>query len=166
MKNIFVAAHKLTKEMVEKYGVDYKFQFGLNLSYLLEIKEEKVELQVKQWFINKNFTQDERYVASVSDLGINKETEKAVLINFVSDFGSFAKWIPKSCLMTAEDFRIEKEKQDYRYERFVEGEKKYNELVKFAKENKVKGVRVGFRKETIINKIKDAGLEIPAELIA
>lgn len=41
MKNNFKAAHKMTKEMVEKYGVDYQAQFGLCLSYLLENKEEE-----------------------------------------------------------------------------------------------------------------------------
>ena len=51
MKKMFKEAHKITKEMVNKYGVDYKTQFGLCLAYLLESKEEKemdsriVELQ-------------------------------------------------------------------------------------------------------------------------
>ncbi len=40
MKKMFIEAHKMTKEMVRKYGVDYQTQFGLNLSYLLEKKEE------------------------------------------------------------------------------------------------------------------------------
>ena len=68
--------------------------------------------------------------------------------------------------MTEEDFKKEEERQEKRIKRFEEGQRKYNELIEFAKENKVKGVRVGWRKETIINKIKDAGLDIPAELIA
>lgn len=166
MKKIFKESHKLTKEMVEKYEVDYQAQFGLFVTYLVEESKKEVRLEVKQWFINKNFTQEERYVASVSDLTIIRETEKAVLIEFYSDFGKLNKWIPKSCLMTEEDFRKEEERQEKRVKRFEEGQRKYNELIEFAKENKVKGVRVGWRKETIINKIKDAGLDIPAELIA
>lgn len=166
MKKILREAHKLTRKMKEKYPeIDYHTQLGLFISYLLE-EENKVELRVKQWFIDKNFTPEERYAADVSDLTIIKETEKAVLIKFVSDFGTFTKWIPKSCLMTEEDYRIEREKEEKRIARFEEGKRKYNELIKFAKNNGVKYVGVGLRKETIINKIKEAGLEVPAELIA
>lgn len=41
MKKIFIEAHKMTREMVEEYEVDYQTQFGLNLSYLLNKKEEE-----------------------------------------------------------------------------------------------------------------------------
>lgn len=47
MKKIFLEAHKLTREMVQKYGVDYQAQFGLNVSYLLEKEEEKEMLDKK-----------------------------------------------------------------------------------------------------------------------
>lgn len=41
MKNLFKEAHKLTKEIVKKYGdVDYKAQFAVCLSYLAKNKEE------------------------------------------------------------------------------------------------------------------------------
>lgn len=45
MKNIFKEAHKMTREMVKKYNVDYQTQFGLCVSYLLENKEEKEMLK-------------------------------------------------------------------------------------------------------------------------
>lgn len=167
MKKIFIEAHKMTREIVKKYEVNYQVQFGLCLSYLLEKEEEEIlEIEIKSWFVLKNFSSEERYAESVSDKEIVRETEKAVLIKFVSDFGTFTKWIPKSCLMTEEDFRIEREREEKRIARFEERQRKYKELVKFAKENKVKGVRIGFRKETIINKIKEAGLEVPAGLVA
>lgn len=44
MKKIFKEAHKMTREMVEKYGVDYQVQFGLCLAYLLEEKEQEKEM--------------------------------------------------------------------------------------------------------------------------
>lgn len=168
MKKIMKEAHKLTKEMKAKYPeVDYQTQLGLFISYLLEEEKNiKIELKVKQWFIDKNFTPDERYIASVSDLLIVKETEKAVLIQFYSDFGKFNKWVPKSCLMSKEDFQKEKERFEKMVTAFDEGKRKYDELVKFAKENNVKGVRAGLRKQTIINKIENAGLVAPVELIA
>lgn len=167
MKKIMKEAHKLTREMKEKYPeIDYHTQLGLYVKYLLEEKNSTKEIEIKSWFVLKNFTSEERYVESVSDKEVIKESEKAVLIKFVSDFGSFTKWIPKSCLMTEEDYRIEREKEIERAKRFEEGKKRYGQLIKFAKENKVKGIRIGLRKETIINKIKDAGLEVPSDLIA
>lgn len=167
MKNLFKKAHQLTKEMKAKYPeIDYHTQFGLYVKYLLEEKNNTKEIEIKSWFVLKNFTPEERYAESVSDKEIVRETEKAVLIKFVSDFGTFTKWIPKTCLMTEEDYRIEREKEEKRIARFEEGKIKYEKLVEFAKENKVKGIRIGLRKQTIINKIKDAGLEVPADLIA
>lgn len=41
MKKIFKEAHKMTREMVKEYEVDYQAQFGLCLSYLLNKKEEE-----------------------------------------------------------------------------------------------------------------------------
>ena len=42
MKNLFIKAHKMTREIKEQYNeVDYQVQFGLCLSYLHENKEEK-----------------------------------------------------------------------------------------------------------------------------
>lgn len=39
-------AHKMTREIVNKYGVDYKTQFGLCLAYLLNNKEESKVVKV------------------------------------------------------------------------------------------------------------------------
>ena len=48
MKNLFKAAHKMTREMVAKYkDIDYKAQFVLCLAYLQENKEEKEVKGVK-----------------------------------------------------------------------------------------------------------------------
>ena len=45
MKKIFKEAHKMTREMVKKYKVDYQAQFGLCLSYLLKNKKEENEVK-------------------------------------------------------------------------------------------------------------------------
>ena len=55
---------------------------------------------IKNWFLNNNFSDNERYLISVSTTNIEKETEKAILVNFKSDFGSFTSWIPKSVILT------------------------------------------------------------------
>ena len=169
MKNLFKKAHQLTKEMKAKYPeIDYHTQFGLYISYLMKESNEidYRTAEIKSWFLIKNFTPDERYVVEVSDREILRETEKAVNIKFTSKYGNLFSWIPKSVFMTEEDYRIEREKEEKRIARFEKGKKRYEKLVEFAKANNVKGVRIGWRKETIINKIKDAGIELPAELIA
>lgn len=169
MKKIFVEAHKLTRKMKEEYPeIDYQVQFGLYVKYLLEENSEidYETAEIKSWFLIKNFTPDEKYVIEVSDREILRETEKAVNIKFTSKYGNLFSWIPKSVFMTKEDERKEEERMNKRIAKFEEGKRRYEELVKFAKENGVKYVRIGLRKETIINKIKEAGLEVPAELIA
>ena len=48
MKKVFKKAHEMTRKFVEEYGVDYRAQFGLCLSYLLNEKEEgnmKIEMK-------------------------------------------------------------------------------------------------------------------------
>lgn len=47
MKKIFKEAHKMTREMVKEYGVDYKGQFAICLSYLLKNKEENGMKELK-----------------------------------------------------------------------------------------------------------------------
>ena len=167
MKKLFKRAHELTGKMKEIYpDIDYHTQFGLYISYLLENEVDYETAEIKSWFLIKNFTPDEKYVIEVSDREILRETEKAVNIKFTSKYGNLFSWIPKSVFMTKEDERKEKERMSKRIAKFEEGKKRYEKLVEFAKANNVKGVRVGWRKETIINKIKNAGLELPAELIA
>lgn len=46
MKNLFNEAHKLTRKMVEKYGVDYQAQFAINVSYLAETKEALLDKEI------------------------------------------------------------------------------------------------------------------------
>ena len=54
---------------------------------------------IKNWFLNNNFTDNERYLITVSTTSIERETEKAVLVKFQNDFGSFKSWIPKSVIL-------------------------------------------------------------------
>ncbi|MTI47865.1 MAG: hypothetical protein FH761_08490 [Firmicutes bacterium] len=45
MKKIMRKAHNMTRELVEKYGVDYKTQLGLCLAYLLNNEESVKEMK-------------------------------------------------------------------------------------------------------------------------
>lgn len=118
---------------------------------------------VKDWFLTKNLSEGERYAYSVGDGAyIARETDKAVLIKNDTDFGTVSFWCPKSCLLTEEDFNKQKEVAE-KWEKAMNDGLDYNEkLVIYAKENGVKGVRVGLRTATLIDKIQKAGLEVPA----
>lgn len=53
---------------------------------------------VPDWILSENFDEaDNRAVRSFAyDAKIKRETEKAVLIQFITDFGSLFTWCPKS----------------------------------------------------------------------
>lgn len=114
-------------------------------------------MRIKEWFLIKNFNDNERYAMSVSDITIERETEKAYLLKFESDFGTVTKWIPKSCIVTEEE---EKEIES----KIEDGFNKYEKLIAWAKGNGIK-VRNRMKKSTVVSIIKKSGFEIPAELI-
>lgn len=55
--------------------------------------------EIKEWFLNKEFSVSEKQVYYKSVLKIVKETEKAVQIKMDSKFGVITKWVPKSCMV-------------------------------------------------------------------
>lgn len=58
---------------------------------------EVAEVVVKSWFLNKNYSQNERYAISTANRTfIEKETEKAVFVKFDTDHGTIKGWFPKS----------------------------------------------------------------------
>ena len=111
-------------------------------------------MKIKEWFLEKEFTQNERYIISLEEMSIERETEKAYLLKWNSDFGYFTRWVPKSCIYSNEELIkvYHKKEQAFNY---------YEMLVNYAKENGVKGVRIGLKAKTLIEKIKKAGLEVP-----
>lgn len=115
---------------------------------------------LKAWFEEKFYTgltEQERYCLQIADNPdgeVVKETEKAVCLQFVCDFGKKSFWFPKSVFMSDEekaeaDAKAQTER-NARYER-------YENLVKFAKENGLT-VRNKMKASTILAKIKEAGL--------
>jgi hypothetical protein len=112
------------------------------------------EIRVKNWFLEKNLNEQERYAVSVSDLAIERETPKAILIGAYSDFGKVTFWCPKSCLMSEEEIKTADD-------RILNGFR-YNELLTdYAKQSKVKGIRKGLKTSTLKAKIEEAGLKVP-----
>lgn len=119
------------------------------------------DLKVKDWFeceISYPFrpAYDWR-----EEFDIVKETEKAVMINIQvvlangDDGYDRNVWVPKKCFESYSEYKAREEKADERYE---EGCAKYEKLVAFCKENKIKGARSGLRKDTLLAKVAEAGL--------
>ena len=60
------------------------------------------EVVVKDWFLKKNFTENDLYMIEISYKSVVvKETLKAALVKFANEYGSKTFWIPKSCLLMA-----------------------------------------------------------------
>lgn len=102
MKNAWAAARNGAKKHggSPKEYISEALKQAWKLKRQFEGKEPGMEptIEIKVWFMNKNFTTEESFVAKRSDREIIKETEKAVQIKFSSKYGTIVKWVPKSCL--------------------------------------------------------------------
>ena len=126
-------------------------------------------IYVENWFIAKNFNQQQQYAISRAErIEVIGETEKAVKVAWFTKYGTITSWVPKSVCGRAEKSEAAKkveEKIEARAkaarERLEAAEKHYEAVLAFAKENKVKGVRRGLKLRTLYAKIAEAGLEFP-----
>ncbi len=55
-------------------------------------------MTIKSWFLNKEFSVNERIAITGVEPTIEKETEKAVFLKWNTEYGILKKWIPKSCV--------------------------------------------------------------------
>jgi hypothetical protein len=125
---------------------------------------ETQRLVIKDWYSSKmeamgNFTPTKYF----TDSQIIRVTEKAMLVMLEYDCHGIAEkhfetWIPKACVLTEDEYKAEVATEKDRY---AAGYLPYAELVEWAKANGVKGVRNKMRRETIMAKIKEAGLTYP-----
>lgn len=119
-------------------------------------------IYIKDWFLREAIQDSYKrgFFEQANEFGeveIVKETEKAIFVQAaINDcgIGTIKFWCPKSCIYTQEEVKVLIEKAN---ERFLEGKKRYEKLLVFAKENGI-AVRAKMKKETILNKIKQAGL--------
>jgi hypothetical protein len=125
---------------------------------------------MKAWFYDKN---NYGFYGPYSGhiCFICKETEKAYQVIVFVEENSFNCWVPKSCTVETEAERDaeavanEQRKAEYearRQERYEQACKAYSELIAYAQKMGVRGVREGLRKDTIIRKIQEAGIPLPA----
>lgn len=108
---MFREAHKLTKKFIKeaKTKLDYRFQFGLCVSFYSKVNKvinEKLnnvdsftDVGISDWFLRKNFSSNEKYAISVARKVVVKgRTEKAVKLQFMTEFGNIVSWFPKSVI--------------------------------------------------------------------
>jgi len=97
-------------EMYKVAGCSSRAEFGLALKAAWAEAKTQVSFAeklcgFKSWFVDKNFSQGERYVIECAVAGgeykVKKETEKAVMVRFESDYGSIVRWFPKSVCVVA-----------------------------------------------------------------
>lgn len=117
-------------------------------------------LLIKSWFRGK--IDIPYYAIPPYDGKIIAETEKAYKMELYTESLDgehdlkFTRYVPKSATETKAEREKEEKRQERRYEA---GKKKYEKMLAFAKQNGVKGVRSGMRKDTILEKIRKAGLK-------
>ena len=128
-------------------------------------------IYVENWFIAKNFNQQQQYAISRAErIEVIGETEKAVKVAWTTKYGTIKSWVPKSVCGLAEKSEAAKKVKEQIEAREIEARKRllagcerYERVLAFAKEHKVKGVRRGWKLRTLYAKIAEAGLEFPEE---
>ena len=123
-------------------------------------------IYVESWFIAKNFNQQQQYAISRAEsVEVIAETEKAVKVAWFTKYGTITSWVPKSVCGLAEKSEAAKKVEEQIEAREIEARKRliagcerYERVLAFAKEHKVKGARKGLRLQTLLSKIAEAGL--------
>ena len=161
----YIDSDKLREYMNSNQDIKYQYSYDEVVKEIesLELQEEKgIQLgdtvEVAKWFkfdLPNTAIQPRR----VTVVG---ETEKAWKVDIETESLSgehdmhFQKYMPKSAvsnpLKKLKNWKEEAEKK-------AMGRARYSEMIKFAKENNIKGVREKLRKETILDKISAAGYE-------
>ena len=134
--------------------IAYQEAFATNVT----VSYSAGEFILPRWFINKNLSQNQAYAVSVEGCGkAVKETEKAIDIEFTTDYGKVWLWCPKSILKTIEEVADE----------LIVSAKKFNdkmnrraELIEKMRALGVKSISNHQRTETIFSKAKSQGVDV------
>ena len=116
---------------------------------------------IPEWFLSKNLDQQQLYATRVADNAyVTKETEKAFLANWDTEYGKVSTWVPKS-LVSNEAIKKNQERE-IKFIKGMEDGLKYNkELVRIGKENGIKGVRERLKTSTLEKMLSAAGVDYP-----
>lgn|SRR5699024_1946351 len=101
----FMHGGKKSEYFAECLKEEWAFQKMLNKPVEKKKKAERIEkstneiVAIKDWFVRKNFDQNEAYVINSNDwIEVLEETAKAYKLKVHNaDFGNIVTWAPKSC---------------------------------------------------------------------
>lgn len=113
-------------------------------------------VEIKGWFMSKNFSDRERLAIIGVTPEILGETEKAVKFLWATDCGKIFRWVPKSCLVTEEDKKSENtpEKIAARVNAMQARENAYQDLINKCRANGIPA-RKGWRVATMKAKLAE-----------
>lgn len=117
-------------------------------------------MMIKSWFYEKNFTAAEQLAISTSDApAVARETEKALLLKWDTDYGTIQHWVPKSCIITDEALSAENtpEKCAARLAAVKAREDAYQDLIDLCKNHGIRA-RKGMKVSTMKAKLAAAGV--------
>lgn len=97
-------------------------------------------MTVKTWFLNKNFDALERIAISGTEPTVERETEKAMLLKWNTEYGIIKRWVPKSCIENTPAVSEEMIKAAAEYAK--KQEEKEASFVKGAKVKKIGGRKI------------------------
>lgn len=123
---------------------------------MFEIELNNETKIVPAWIVEKNLDQDRFYAVRAE--GVNptlaRETEKAVLLEWDTEFGKVSMWCPKSILKSEEQVKAEEQADIERSNKKYDG---YTKLIMTAEKAGVKHVRGYLKVNTIVRMCKAAG---------
>ena len=137
---------------------------GENKMEMTKERREELDRQyqaIQDWFKGKIEIRSGFHCVNFEEFYIEKETEKALCISLeiISNDGEYeteqSVWVPKKCFET---YAEKEAREQNRQNAFESGCSRYEKLVAFCKENKLKGARVGLRTSTLMAMIEKAGL--------
>lgn len=121
---------------------------------------------IPNWFISK-LPSDEKYLWSVGDFRIIKETEKAVNVEIETDFGKLWSWIPKSILNNQkyiEQEEANEANEAKRAEAMVIAFENHPKFIAYAKEIGIKNVRSNSKISTTVAKMTASQINTAIEI--
>lgn len=113
------------------------------------------KMVIPQWLIDEGLDGAKSCAIRIADYApyISRETAKAVLVVWSTEFGRVTLWCPKSVLRPLSEVEAA---ESARFARFEEASRKYDQLVAVLKPFKI-GIRSGLRVNTLVEKARGAG---------
>ena len=117
-------------------------------------------MTIKNWFVEKNFSSQELLAITGCEPSVERETDKALLLSWDTDYGKISRWVPKSCILTEADLASENtpDKCAARLQKIQSINENYQALINLCKLHGI-SARKGMRAATMREKLKSVGVD-------